>query len=69
MLHFGELDHAIPLDHVEAIAAAHPTVPVHVYEGAQHGFSCDARASHHPVSAAIALGRTVEFLVANGVRP
>ena len=69
MLHFGELDHAIPLDQVEAIAAAHPSVPIHVYEGAQHGFSCDARASHHPISAAIAFGRTVDFLVSNGVRP
>ena len=69
MLHFGELDHAIPLDHVAAVAAAHADVPVHVYPGAQHGFSCDARGSHDPISATIALGRTVEFLVANGVRP
>jgi carboxymethylenebutenolidase len=69
MLHFGALDHAIPLDQVGEIAAAHPDVPVHVYEGAQHGFSCDARGSHHPLSAAIALGRTLEFFVANGVRP
>ncbi len=30
-LHFGELDHGIPLEHVEAIAAAHPDVPVYVY--------------------------------------
>ncbi len=69
MLHFGALDHAIPLDHVDAIAAAHPQVPVHVYDGAQHGFSCDARGSYHALSAAIALGRTLEFLVANGVAP
>lgn len=69
MLHFGSRDHAIPLDHVDAVAAAHPEVAVHVYEGAQHGFSCDARASHDPISAAIALGRTVEFLVSGGVRP
>jgi carboxymethylenebutenolidase len=69
MLHFGELDHAIPLDHVDAIAAAHPDVTVHVYEGAQHGFNCEARASHDPLSAAIAQGRTLEFLLANGVRP
>jgi carboxymethylenebutenolidase len=69
MLHFGALDHAIPLDHVEAIAAAHPDVPVHVYAGAQHGFSCDARASYHPLSAAIALGRTLEFIVEHGVAP
>jgi carboxymethylenebutenolidase len=69
MLHFGELDHAIPLEHVRAVAAAHPDVAVHVYDGAQHGFNCDARASYEPLSAAIALGRTVEFLLANGVRP
>lgn len=69
MLHFGEHDHAIPLDQVAAIAAHHPTVPVHVYAAAQHGFNCDARSSYDPVSATIALGRTVEFLVDNGVRP
>ncbi len=69
MLHFGELDHGIPLDQVDEVVAAHPDVEVHVYEGAQHGFSCDARGSYHPLSAAIALGRTLEFFVANGVRP
>jgi carboxymethylenebutenolidase len=69
MLHFGELDHAIPLDNVQRIADAHPSVPVHVYEGAQHGFSCDARGSYHALSSAVALGRTLDFLVANGVRP
>jgi carboxymethylenebutenolidase len=69
MLHFGALDHAIPLDHVDAIRSEHPLVPVHVYAGAHHGFSCDVRGSHHALSAAIALGRTVEFLVANGVAP
>ena len=54
---------------VDEIRKAHPDVEVHVYEGAQHGFACDARASYHPLSAAIALGRTLEFFVANGVRP
>jgi carboxymethylenebutenolidase len=69
MLHFGELDHGIPLDQVDAIAAAHPDVAVHVYPGAEHGFSCDARASHDARSAAIALGRTLEFLADHGVAP
>jgi carboxymethylenebutenolidase len=69
MLHFGELDHGIPLDQVDAIAAAHPDVPVHVYTGADHGFNCDARATHDARSAAIALGRTLEFLEAHGVTP
>lgn len=67
MLHFGELDHGIPLDQVQAIAAAHPDVAVHVYDGADHGFNCDARDQYHPRSAAIALGRTLEFLAAHGV--
>lgn len=69
MLHFGELDHGIPLDQVNAIAEAHPDVPVYVYEGAEHGFNCDARDSHHARSAAISLGRTLEFLDASGVTP
>lgn len=69
MLHFGALDQGIPLAGVERVAAAHPTVAVHVYDHADHGFNCDARASHHPLSATIALGRTVEFLLDAGVRP
>jgi carboxymethylenebutenolidase len=67
MLHFGELDHGIPLDQVQAIAEAHPEVPLHVYAGADHGFNCDARPQHDGRSAAIALGRTLEFLADNGV--
>jgi carboxymethylenebutenolidase len=69
MLHFGALDQGIPLDGVQRVAEAYPDVPVHVYEGAQHGFSCDARGSYHPLSATIALGRTVEFLLDSGVAP
>jgi carboxymethylenebutenolidase len=69
MLHFGELDKAIPLEQVEEIMKAHPGVDVHIYEGAQHGFNCEARGSFHPLSAAIALGRTLDFFVANGVKP
>lgn len=67
MLHFGELDAAIPLNEVEEVAAEHPEVAVHVYEGADHGFNCDARSSYHPTSAALALERTLEFLHSNGV--
>jgi carboxymethylenebutenolidase len=68
MLHFGELDHGIPLDQVEAIREAHPDVPVLVYDGADHGFNCDARPQYDARSAAIALGRTLEFLAAHGIR-
>lgn len=61
MLHFGALDTHIPLDGVEAVAAAHPEVPVHVYDEADHGFHCDARESYHPESAKLAWDRTLEF--------
>jgi len=54
---------------VLAFVAAHPDDDVYVYEGAQHGFSCDARGSFHPLSAAIALGRTLDFFVSRGVKP
>jgi len=45
-LHFGENDHSIPLADVEAIRRAQPGLEVYVYQGAEHGFGCDARASY-----------------------
>lgn len=62
MLHFGETDHAIPLADVEQIKATFPDVPVHVYDGAGHGFNCDRRGSFDEQSARLALDRTLEFL-------
>lgn len=62
MLHFGETDHAIPLADVEQIKATFPDVPVHVYDGAGHGFNCDRRGSFDEQSAQLALDRTLEFL-------
>ncbi len=67
MLHFGALDHAIPLEAVAEITAAHPDVTVHVYDDAEHGFACDARASYHAESAALALERTLAFLAEHDV--
>jgi carboxymethylenebutenolidase len=60
-LHFGEQDHAIPLDGVKRLQAAHPEVPVHIYP-AGHGFNCDQRGSYHAESARIARERTHAFL-------
>ncbi len=60
MCHFGEQDHAIPIDGVHAFAKAHPSALVHVYP-AQHGFNCDQRASHDAPSATLARQRTLEF--------
>jgi len=61
MLHFGETDASIPMDHVTTMRAKHADLPLHVYP-AGHGFSCDARASYDAPSAALALERTLPFL-------
>jgi carboxymethylenebutenolidase len=60
-LHFGELDHGIPLTDVETIKQKRPEVEVFVYPGAQHGFSCDERASYDKASADIAWPRSMAF--------
>ena len=58
--HFGEKDHAIPLDDVESVRKANPDVQVFLYP-AGHGFNCDARASYDAASARLARERTLEF--------
>jgi len=60
MAHFGEKDHWIPLESVEAFRKAHPEVDVHVYK-ADHGFNCDQRASHDATAAKLARERTLAF--------
>ncbi len=61
MLHFGEKDSGIPLTDVDTIRAKRPDVEIHVYPGAQHGFSCDERASYDKPSAETAWQRTFAF--------
>ena len=61
MLHFGEKDASIPLSDVEAIKKAQPKLPIHVYAGAGHGFSCDHRGSFHSEAHKQARTRTMEF--------
>ena len=60
-LHFGAQDHGIPLSDVETIRAKRPDVDVFVYEGAQHGFGCDERASYDKASAEVARERSLAF--------
>jgi carboxymethylenebutenolidase len=68
LLHFGELDHGIPLTDVETIRSKRPEVEIHVYSGAQHGFSCDERASFDAASAQLAGERTLAFFAAHLTR-
>ncbi len=60
LAHFGNNDHWIPLDTVEAFKKAHPDVEVHVYESG-HGFNCDQRGSYNAESAKLAKERTLAF--------
>lgn len=60
MAHFGEKDHWIPLDTVEAFKKAQPGVAVHVYP-ADHGFNCEARGAYDASAAQLARQRTLDF--------
>ncbi|HEX2547333.1 MAG TPA: dienelactone hydrolase family protein [Ramlibacter sp.] len=60
LAHFGDQDHWIPLDSVEAFKKAHPEVEVHVYH-ANHGFNCDQRGSWNAEAAKLARERTLAF--------
>jgi carboxymethylenebutenolidase len=63
--HYGALDAHIPPEAVTSVRTAMTGKrgsEVFVYEGADHGFNCWARASYHQRSAALAHGRALAFL-------
>ncbi len=64
ILHFGKDDQSIPMADVDAISAAHPEVPVYVYD-AGHGFNCDRRDAYVEEAAKTALTRTLELVAGN----
>ncbi len=61
MSHWGETDHAIPLESVKKFLSEHPEVTSYVYP-AGHGFNCDQRGSYHAESTKLARERSLEFL-------
>ena len=61
LAHFGDQDHWIPLEGIEAFQKAHPEVHAHVYP-AHHGFNCDQRGSYNEAAASLARARTLDFL-------
>jgi carboxymethylenebutenolidase len=66
--HFAGSDPHIPPEAVAAVRAAFTgrsagmSAEVFEYPGSTHGFNCWDRASYHAPSAALALGRSLEFL-------
>ena len=63
MAHFGDQDHWIPMEGIQAFSKAHPEVEVHVYP-ASHGFNCDQRGSYNEAAARLARERTLAFFAA-----
>ena len=65
LFHYAELDTHIPETAVAAVQAAfsgHSNAQVHVYEGAEHGFNCWGRPMYQQKTAALARGRTLQWL-------
>lgn len=60
LAHYGERDHWISMDSVQALRQAHPAAEVHVY-AADHGFNCDQRGSWDAAAARLARERTLAF--------
>jgi len=60
LAHFGNKDHWIPVESVQAFEKAHPDVVVHMY-AADHGFNCDQRGSYKAEAASVARERTLAF--------
>lgn len=67
LVHLGRKDGHIPADAVKAaVEAAHPDVPVHIYENSGHGFNNDGRPDSDLADAKLARERTLAFFQAHG---
>ncbi|HXA39100.1 MAG TPA: dienelactone hydrolase family protein [Phenylobacterium sp.] len=62
IVHLGRTDTGIPADDVaKAVAEHHPKVPVHIYEGAGHGFNNQSPERYNAEAADLARHRTLEL--------
>lgn len=69
IVHLGRKDAHIPADAVAAaVEAAHPEVPVHIYEASGHGFNNDGRPDSDLADAELARERTAAFFAAHAGR-
>jgi carboxymethylenebutenolidase len=61
--HIGDKDTSLPPARVAIFRAAQPSVPVHMYDGAPHGFDNENRTErYHPAAHKLARERTLAFL-------
>jgi carboxymethylenebutenolidase len=65
LFHYAEQDAHIPLRAVAAVQSAfagRANAQFHCYAGAEHGFNCWERPAYHQRTAALARGRTLQWL-------
>lgn len=62
IFHIGDQDNAVPAEKIETIRKAQPDLPLHIYQGAGHGFNCEVRGSWNEAAATLARSRSIEFL-------
>lgn len=65
LFHYAELDKHIPQTAVESVEKAfedHADAEIHLYPGVDHGFNCWGRPMYNQRAAALARGRTLEWL-------
>jgi carboxymethylenebutenolidase len=60
-MHFGEKDHSISMDDVDAIRSVQHGVEIFIYKDAAHGFGCEDRPSFDPEHCEVAQSRTLDF--------
>lgn len=66
IVHLGRKDGHIPADDVKAaVEAAHPEVPVYIYEASGHGFNNDGRPDSDLADAELARERTLALFLAH----
>jgi carboxymethylenebutenolidase len=62
MAHIGDQDTTLSPARIDAFRKAQPAVPLHIYQGAQHGFdNADRHPRHHPEACRVARERTLAF--------
>ena len=67
IVHLGRKDGHIPADAVRAkVLAAHPDVPIYIYENSGHGFNNDGRPDSDLDDAQLARRRSLELFQAHG---
>lgn len=64
-LHYGSEDQGIPMSNVDSVKERRSDCDIYVYQGADHGFHCDARASFHPEASKQAWARTMKLFEAH----